>query len=194
MIELDKIEAKIAKIEEELEPIYKERDKLIRKVIYRHSRLRTLKEQRDELLSEKKSNDWEWILYEDHGESAFHYKLREKKLRELGLSSLGFWEETKQVAICLHIADYSDMDKQIVGLNKIVKYLKPIKVDNYRNKVIYIQLVRESTDYDPMALYIDKKTNKAHIWKKYYYSNSKFVTKDPISIKEAIIKLYGEFK
>ena len=91
--------ARIADLDTAIEPLQRKRGMA-------HDRLKKLREQRDtERFAETDTPDWAELLAQDYDETAAKYTAREKAFKRLhpNLYTFGFWEDTKQTVIQLHV-------------------------------------------------------------------------------------------
>jgi len=74
--------------------------------------------------------DWEWLLYTSYSDTSMEkFRLRDRELSKLNLTSNGFLPEINQVQIqvMLKRGDRESLMKTKRGLKKVLKYIKPIK-------------------------------------------------------------------
>jgi hypothetical protein len=188
LAQIETNEAKREELFKQIKPLEKEVSSLYKKN-------ETLRNQIVQIKSEqmKKRNDWEWILHKDHYDTVDRLRFRDEKLREIGLTSDGFFPETEQCQIQVRLIknDPDSLKTTLAGLKKILKYIKPMKdgikqidimeASLSRNGIFYIVINEEENIYEiKKCVYhrvktLDKFDNLkdllAKVQNKYYYED-----------------------
>ena len=118
--------AEIEKNENKRENLFKQKEPIDKSLIRLANRNRKLKDEIAEIKGKQKL-DWEWLLQSSHNESPKKYRLRDDRLRAIGLASEGLFLDTLQPIIRVSLIKYSakSLNKTLVGLKEILKYIIP---------------------------------------------------------------------
>jgi len=120
------------------------------------ARERKLTERSEKIEFDKKASqkrmDWAWLLRWDWQDSTDKHTFRDTKLREIGLSTSGYFRdlEQSQVRIALVKNDPKSLPATIKGLNKVLKHIKPIK-GSYKQIDIFDHTLSEGGVYRLMV-------------------------------------------
>ena len=176
-LSLHELSERIENLENEIAPIQKEIHTLQEQLISLIKLKQGLLEIRDKkIIDEMPSNiddltdeSWSWILHTKNIQSQAHYYLQSNILRRLGFGSLGFFNETNQVALTISKrSKFVNTSKDIVKIRKdtnesdryflkkgfktIKKYLKPIVSDNQifetGIKIVIYDILSTGEDYN----------------------------------------------
>jgi len=140
--DLESNEAKRQKVLEDWIPLNKKLDAC-------YNKDRKLREQIKKIKCSRKRIDWDWLLSCNHQEtSEAKHTLRGQALRKLNLGTRGFFHEIEQtqVRVALVKNDPKSLPATMKGLNKILKYLKPVK-GNYKMIDIFDHTLSEHGCY-----------------------------------------------
>lgn len=171
------IEEQIKQLEQQVRPIFKQRDLLNDQIIDIRKQIDELNQQIDQMELLKHSDVWSdeslsWLLEHGHHTSAVRYESTKKFLAEQcsGLLMVsGFYPDTNQA--CLQIALIKDDKQQVLLLcnilRKLLPHIKPIK----GVKMISI-LEHNCSEYGSYTLTIGKNDEEFKIIKKYYSRES----------------------
>jgi hypothetical protein len=117
----------ITSIRELIAPLNDELIALCEKRTTLTSKLDTLKINKAK--SDKKKTDWADILHSEYHDSLCKSNYRQEKLRDIGLESSGFFQDTNQAAIQIRLINGKPetKNKTLKGISTLLPYIKPIK-------------------------------------------------------------------
>jgi len=161
MKKLDNILEKIENLETEIDDIYSKLTPLQKAATAKNTKLRTLREKRDEIILSNRIDsgevDLDLILCGDPETKAM-YNEKEKQLRQLYLISSGYFPETGQscIQIALTRGDTKYTEKVYRSLKLVVPHLKKFKTNNLGDRVILDIFEHTCSEFASYKLYLDE--------------------------------------
>lgn len=129
MTTIKSIEKKIAELNKKLDELNAALVPLHKTVSDLYGRIKELQNEKDALqLAAAEAPDWAWLL-EVFPESDAKHKARQKAIGELGLSTRGYWTDTKQATVCIALlksraTGAKDNAKKLAGVKTLLPFIR----------------------------------------------------------------------
>ena len=157
---IKQLQAEVDKLEQEREELFKKKAPIDARLRTTYHSIERKNNQIAKLKLKNKKTDWQWLL-EAFPESEAKHKALNEALEKIGLMNSGYFVETEQTAVTVALTkgDPESLDKTLAGLEKIIRYLKPLD-DGYVHVDIFD---RELSRFYSYTLLINKETGKCRI-------------------------------
>jgi hypothetical protein len=132
----------ITKNNDQRNVLFKQKEPIDKKLTKLYKRNESLQNEIDrrkvENAKASKEVDWDYVLQDGHSDSLTHHHYQQNMLCELGLSGMGFHQDTNQAALTIHIYKAEQIERVEKGIMTILPYMKPIKTKKGEAQTFHI--------------------------------------------------------